>query len=644
MNYLIRFTIFFFLTFWIISTITSQDVSAQCCPPADSLLSPDSDSTRVEYFLLNLDSISARRLIDYPLFNPDFHQYNPIRQQYPFYQSLGNTGQYYQPLTFEIKHKAGFEYRNIDQEMYLFKPDRLKFYRTLKPFTEINYVMGAKKENVLNVSHSQNIYKGLIAGIDYNLINSIGFYQRQRTNHSHVAVKLHYSTPNRRYGIAGYYYHNRIFNYENGGIAADSIFEENLEANRAVVAVNRQNAQTRYREGSMGFQQYFQLSAPYRHTSDSLQDFRENKLNFILGRLSHEFSYNKKSYVYSDEKPDSAYYRNFYYDSIRTLDSTGITSISNQIGWTNTGLYNDKEPIIRLYGGIRHSLINIRGRNIASNLSQVTYLGKVGLSLWPKMQISGKGHFTIGDYNNLDYYLEGNISQNVGLKSGKTAGIEGSLIVYSHDPAWFMQKYYSNHFKWNHDFGKQNGQIIAGYLNLPGNRAGVEIHSLTNLVTFGTDTLPMQSADAIGIIKLSWQTRFRIKNWYGSANLIYQALSNTNDLNLPSLLADVSFYYARNLFNNALFAQFGFDARFMSAYKAMSYDPSLGSFYNQDWKTIGNYPYVDIFVQFKIKRTLLFFKYEHINATLGTYDYFTTPHYPLPDAAFKYGVRWRFHD
>lgn len=629
-----------FLLFWL--TVGFHEVKAQYNPPRDTV--PSIDSTRVQYFYLNLDSIAARKMISYPLSNNEFRRYNPVQAVYPFYQSLGNTGQFYQPMTYEIRTTTGFDYGINTQDAYIFKRENLKFYRTLKPFSEVSYIMGAKKENVLSVSHSQNIYKGIIFGIDYNLIHSIGFYQRQKSSHSDIAVKLHYSTPNRRYGIAAYYFYNRIVNYENGGISADSVFTENLENNRQVVAVKLQTAEARYRESSFGFQQYFQLSALNRKSDDSLNIPQGNKLNFILGRISHELQYNKKAYAYFDSKPDTLYYRNYYYDSIQTYDSTGVSFLTNQIGWTNASLYNEKEPIVRLYAGMRHSLIQIRGRDISSDLSQVTYLGRLGLSLWPNMEVTGKGQFCIGDYNNLDYFVEGGLVQNVVFKSGKTAGIEGKLVIYSHDPGWYMQKYNSNHFRWDNDFGKQSGQIIAGFLNILGNRTGVEIQSIRNLVIFGADTLPKQSSDNIGILKFSFSRYFKLKNWYGSANLIFQKVSNTTDLKLPVFLGDVSLYYARNLFDEALFAQLGFDARYMTSYKAMSYEPSVRSFYNQDQIEIGNYPYIDVFLQFKIKRTLLFFKYEHINVLFRQYDYFSTPHYPLPDAAFKYGVRWRFND
>ncbi|MCK4638509.1 MAG: hypothetical protein KAT33_03750, partial [Bacteroidales bacterium] len=61
-------------------------------------------------------------------------------------------------------------------------------------------------------------------------------------------------------------------------------------------------------------------------------------------------------------------------------------------------------------------------------------------------------------------------------------------------------------------------------------------------------------------------------------------------------------------------------------------------------KKIGNYFYADVFLNFKIKRVLFFVKYQHFNAGFSGYNYYTVPHYPMQDAAFKFGISWKFYD
>ncbi|MBN1197835.1 MAG: hypothetical protein JXA23_00690, partial [Bacteroidales bacterium] len=64
----------------------------------------------------------------------------------------------------------------------------------------------------------------------------------------------------------------------------------------------------------------------------------------------------------------------------------------------------------------------------------------------------------------------------------------------------------------------------------------------------------------------------------------------------------------------------------------------------QDKKEIGNYLYMDVFINVKIQRARLFVAYTHFNSSFMGRSYFMVPSYPMQDAAFKFGVSWRFHD
>ena len=41
---------------------------------------------------------------------------------------------------------------------------------------------------------------------------------------------------------------------------------------------------------------------------------------------------------------------------------------------------------------------------------------------------------------------------------------------------------------------------------------------------------------------------------------------------------------------------------------------------------------------------MLFLKYQHLSSSWMGYDYMMTPHYPMQDAALKFGVKWNFFD
>ena len=85
--------------------------------------------------------------------------------------------------------------------------------------------------------------------------------------------------------------------------------------------------------------------------------------------------------------------------------------------------------------------------------------------------------------------------------------------------------------------------------------------------------------------------------------------------------------------------------RFFTKYYAPDYSPALGQFVTQtgDNKTeVGSYPIVDVYANFHLKRTRFFVMMSHVNAGMGSQNYFLTPHYPLNDRVFRFGLSWNF--
>lgn len=82
---------------------------------------------------------------------------------------------------------------------------------------------------------------------------------------------------------------------------------------------------------------------------------------------------------------------------------------------------------------------------------------------------------------------------------------------------------------------------------------------------------------------------------------------------------------------------------YFTNYYADAYMPALRTFYLQDEVKIGNFPYIDLFVTFKVKRANIFVGYTNLYSLTKDNRYFTTPHYPMRDARFVIGVRWRLY-
>jgi hypothetical protein len=103
-------------------------------------------------------------------------------------------------------------------------------------------------------------------------------------------------------------------------------------------------------------------------------------------------------------------------------------------------------------------------------------------------------------------------------------------------------------------------------------------------------------------------------------------------------------YYENAFFKGVLKFQLGFDFYINSAYYADAWMPATGLFYRQNISKVGEYPFLDGFLNWKIKRTRFFIKYTNALAGIAGYNYFTTYGYPMNPGSLKFGLSWTFYD
>mgnify|MGYP000042093427 FL=1 len=103
--------------------------------------------------------------------------------------------------------------------------------------------------------------------------------------------------------------------------------------------------------------------------------------------------------------------------------------------------------------------------------------------------------------------------------------------------------------------------------------------------------------------------------------------------------------YLRFRIAHVLLTEFGADARFFTAYKALTYSPLIGSYVVQDpdhaTKT-GSYPWVNVYANFHLKSTRFYIMASHVNYKSGSGKPFLVPHYPLNQMVLRLGISWNF--
>ena len=155
-----------------------------------------------------------------------------------------------------------------------------------------------------------------------------------------------------------------------------------------------------------------------------------------------------------------------------------------------------------------------------------------------------------------------------------------------------------------------------------------------------------QKGGSLSLITLALGQNFKLGplNW---ENMITYQKSTDNDV-LP--VPDLNIYsnlYLRFKIAHVLKCDFGADARFFTKYYAPDYSPALGQYAVQtgDNKTkVGEYPIVNVYANFHLKQTRFFVMMSHVNAGSGSRNYFLTPHYPLNQRVFRFGVSWNFYN
>jgi hypothetical protein len=217
-------------------------------------------------------------------------------------------------------------------------------------------------------------------------------------------------------------------------------------------------------------------------------------------------------------------------------------------------------------------------------------------------------------------------------------------------PDWYSEYYVSNHFRWNNDFDDIYRTRLSGTVAVPtrGVSLNVSVENLMNYVYFNENAMPVQYSSGIQIFAANLQANIPIFKWLGfEANAIYQASSQSDILPLPALSLFGNLYYKTKWFNQ-LNIQAGLNVHYHTAYYAPNYEPAIGQFFVQkeDEKIkIGNYPLVNVYLNFHLKQARIFVEYYHLNELLVSGgNYFSMPNYPLNPAIFKWGISWNFYN
>jgi hypothetical protein len=298
--------------------------------------------------------------------------------------------------------------------------------------------------------------------------------------------------------------------------------------------------------------------------------------------------------------------------------------------------------IERLSAGVAHGYHRVSyDSSYSENIHNVSVLGSVNGSLFERMKWNANVQFMVFGYNILDLKVDGGFNYSVG-GSRFDAFIDYNLFR----PDYITSNYQSNHFEWNNDW-QQTQHLKTGLVYNQSRlrfRGSFTYHIIDNLVLYGTDRLPYQSNAVNQIMVLRLQEHFRMRWVHLVLDGAVQWRLTGDDIRVPIALGRGMLYYQNDLFKKKLRLQVGVEASYSMSYYANAYNPALSDFHLQNDKEVGNYPFIDVFLNLRVKKLRAFVKFTHINAGWLGYRYYHVPSYPVNDFAWKFGVNWAFLD
>lgn len=582
----------------------------------------------------------------------NFHRNaNYVQRFGNFYQDLGNIGTAIYPIYIQSPDQIGVRTGFHAYDLY-WDADPVRYFDTKSPYTNLQLILGGQGRSITNVAFSRNINPRWNFGFNFRGIFADKQVQRRGKNDRTTRSN----------------YYDLYTSYRN----QDSTYQLLANFRRMRHRVNEFGG-VKINPATQGLPDYFENTAHPWLTTASTEDLRTNfhlYHQYSLGRglqFYHQFDRYKQKNYFTD--PPNAAQNDFYdwrqispSDSVR--DRTSIRTVRNEAGIKGNLLkmFYNGYVAVRHYtwryehvkedelAGVRQPPL-LKGVPRKGNGNEFYLGGRIALDLDSLVQLTGHAEAMLSGDSAAGYRIEGKI---------RSKWFEASLKQELYEPAMIMQAYSGGHDYWSgHNFDRVQSTKLNGYLHYRSKvfnlSPGLTLMRLHNYVFFDKvsdiqglqQVLPIQSRG--NQVIASPEVRIGVtvfKNLTLTTQGIYTLLlQNDHDaIRVPELFVNSQLAYANIFFDGNLDMQAGIDFHWKSAYYARAYDPVIQQFYNQDEFLSPSYPIADVFVNAKIKRARIYFKYHNPLQLIRDTGYFPTPYYPGQRPIFDFGFDWSFYD
>jgi hypothetical protein len=610
------------------------------------------DSIAISYKYL--DSI---RSIPFDSTINDFDKYFSVPSSYLY---LGNNGAAAYSLIYKPSAKPGWDAGFHAFDIYRYTLEESKFYKTNRPFTQLNYQLASGKEQMIRALHTQSPRPNFSFGFDYRLISAPGFFTNQNTNHKSYRLFSNYQGKRKRYAAFFILVGNTIKASENGGIRFDSALSDPNQNRRFSVNVNLGNGNNSeatpfnttittgnvYKDFTFFIRQTYDIG---KKDSVAINDSTTEYLFYPKLRAQHSFTYSTYNYLYRDNAADSAIYKNWY----DTIVKKGVDSFLVKEKWKV--MSNDftllQFPDTKNSGQFISA--GVKFENITGELKNGTkhfynfiihgeYRNKTRNKLW---DLLAKGEFYVNGLNSGDYSAYATIARHINKKLGD---IRLFFKNVNRSPSFIFDNASGFNFK-NASLSKKENIISFGadannnFINL-----GFKNHIITNLAYFTDYYHTAQSSKIINLLQIYASKKIRLtKRWNLYSDITFQQTDGSAPVKVPLLFTRNRLAYEGNFFKN-LYLSAGLELRYFTPFESYNYSPVMGQFTPQDTFKLKNLPDISAFFHFRIKSFTAFIRAENLNTVsfkngFGfTNNNFAAAHYPTQGFMLRFGIQWGF--
>ena len=585
-------------------------------------------------------------------------------------------------------------------DFFLRRPDQVLFTNTKSPFTNLTYHECGNKQNGedrISALFSTNVNQQLGLGFKLDYLYGRGYYDSQATSAFNGTLFGSYRSDH--YSLHSFFAANHLKIRENGGIETDAYvtspesFPTRYDTDDMPINLARSNSKQqdntfflthRY---SIGLTRWTDKNGKIVSTRadraatkvTTLTDSTQQRTNVDSLKLTPHFvpvtslihtlrmDFNNRRFISDAANGGRSFFNDYYLNNDSARDKTNYTHVENLVALEiNEGFNRWVKTGMRLFAKHEYYRFTLPDTTTSGTQYVQKYLNHyitLGAQLMKKQgrvfHYDVLGDIRSNGSNWGEFNIEGTADVDLPLwKDTVSVRLDG--FIRNEQPNFYLRHFHARNAWWDKDLDNQLTVRLGGSLSWKNTRFSFHLQNIQKLAYFAETLTPsdftnnvqhythsigvQQNSGSVQLLTASLRQDFHLGILHWENELIYQATTDKDSYPLPAFSVWTNLYLKFRL-ARVLQTELGADMRYFTKYYAPAYSPIMGQYAIQDPNyriQLGNYPIINAYVNFHLKRTRFYVMASHVNYSSGAGNPFLVPHYPLNRLVLRLGISWNF--